>query len=192
MGTAEHGPAPVVRGGRGISLGLVLGLALVTLVAACSADAVPGVAPTPVPTAAASSLSAPGEPTPSLSAPGEPTPVGLADEVRVTLGIYSGRADPTWMLAGAEAAAVERAIQALPEAAGSPPEGGLGYHGFTVVHGGSNVTAYLGTVWAGAGGPQVMRQDPGRTVERLLLELGRTELTPEEIAEVERSLEAAP
>ena len=110
----------------------------------------------------------------------------------MTLGIYSGRADPTWTLAGAEAAAVERAIQALPEAAGSPPEGGLGYHGFTVTRGGSSLTAYLGTVWAGGSGPQVIRQDPGRTVERLLLELGRTELTPEEIAEVERSLATTP
>jgi hypothetical protein len=77
-------------------------------------------------------------------------------------------------------------------AAGSPPEGGLGYHGFTVIRGGSSISAYLGTVWAGGGGPQAIRQDPGRTVERLLLELGRTELTPEEIAEVERSLDAAP
>jgi hypothetical protein len=118
--------------------------------------------------------------------------VGPADEVRLTLGIYSGRPDPTWTLAGAEAAAVERAIQALPEAAGSPPEGGLGYHGFTVARAGINVTAYLGTVWAGGSGPQVIRQDPGRTVERLLLELGRAELTPEEIAEVERSLATTP
>ena len=166
----------------GLGAGLVLGLALVAVVAACSPDAAPGVLPTPVPTAVA----------PSPSAPGEPTPVVPADEVRVTLGIYSGRSDPTWTLAGAEAAAVERAIQALPEAAGSPPEGGLGYHGFTVARGGSNVTAYLGTVWAGGGGPQVIRRDPERTVERLLLELGRTELTPEEIAEVEQSLDAAP
>jgi hypothetical protein len=172
----------------GLVLGLVLGLALAALVAACSLGAVPGVAPTPIPTTAAPSTSA-ALPT---SAPDEPTPVGTADEVRVTLGIYSGRADPTWTLAGAEAAAVERAIQALPEAAGSPPEGGLGYHGFTVTRGGSNLTAYLGAVWAGGGGPQVIRRDPERTVERLLLELGRTELTPEEIAEVERSLDAAP
>ena len=166
----------------GLVPGLVMSVALVALVVACSPATFPGITPTPIPTAAV----------PPPSAPGEPTPVGPADEVRVTLGIYSGRADPTWTLAGAEAAAVERAIQALPEAAGSPPEGGLGYRGFTVVRGGSNLTAYLGTVWADGGGPQVIRQDPERTVERLLLELGRTELTPEEIAEVERSLEAAP
>ena len=169
------------------SLASSSGLALVAVVAACSQDASPGVVPTPVPTAVApSSLAA------SSSGPGEPTPVGPADEVRVTLGIYSGRPDPTWTLAGAEAAALERAIQALPEAAGSPPEGGLGYHGFTVVRGGSNLTAYLGTIWAGGSAPQGVRRDPERTVERLLLELGRTELTPEEIAVVERSLDTAP
>ena len=62
----------------------------------------------------------------------DPTPAGPADEVRVTLGIYSGRPDPTWTLSAWDAAAVERAIEALPEAGGTPPEGGLGYHGFTV------------------------------------------------------------
>jgi hypothetical protein len=109
----------------------------------------------------------------------------------VTLGIYSGRPDPTWTLTGAEAAAVERAIEALPEAAGTPPEGGLGYHGFTFTRGGRTITAYLGRVWSG-GGPQILRQDPGRTVERLLLELGRTQLMAAEIAEVERSLAVVP
>ena len=108
----------------------------------------------------------------------------------MTLGIYSGRPDPTWTLTGSEAAAVERAIEALPETAGTPPEGGLGYHGFTVTSLGRTFTAYLGTVWAGGGGPGVLRSDPGRTVERLLLELGRTHLAPAEIAEVERSLAA--
>jgi hypothetical protein len=40
------------------------------------------------------------------------------------------------------------------------------------------------------GGPGVVRTDPGRTVERLLLELGRARLAPAEVAEVERSLAA--
>lgn len=153
---------------------VVLFIAIVTGVAACSTDAVPGRSPTPVPTAVAPS-------------PGDPTPPGPVDEVRVTLGIYSGRPDPTWTLTGAEAAAVERAIEALAEAAGSPPDGGLGYHGFTVVRGPRTITAYLGFVWSGGGGPQILRRDPGRTVEWLLLELGRTELAAQEIAEVERS-----
>lgn len=145
-------------------------LVLVTVVAACSADVAPGATLTPVPTVEAPSA-------------GDPTPAGPADGVRVVLGIYSGRPDPTWTLTGAEAAAVQRALEALPEAAGSPPEGGLGYHGFTVTHLGRTWTAYLGIVSAAGAGPQILRRDPGRTVERLLLELGRTELTAVEIAD---------
>ena len=160
---------------------LVAGLALVVLVAACSTAQPTGSNPTPVPTAVpAAAGSAPASP--------DPTPAGPTDLVRVTLGIYSGRPDPTWTLTGSDAAAVERAIEALPEMVGTPPEGGLGYHGFTVTSPGRVITAYGGTVWVGGGGPGVLRSDPGRTVERLLLELGRTQLAPAEIGEVERSL----
>jgi hypothetical protein len=163
---------------RGVVTRLVLGAVLVAVLTACSPDAVPGAAPTDAPTAAAPS-------------PADLTPAGPAQAVQVTLGIYSGRADPAWTLTSAEAAAVERAIGALPEASGSPPEGGLGYHGFTLTRGGSTITAYLGTIWAGGGtGAQVLRRDPGRSVEQLLLELGRANLTAAEIAEVERSLAA--
>jgi len=161
--------------------GVATGLALLLAVAACSPALPTGTSPTPVPTAAVS---------PAASA--DPTPAGTADALHVTLGIYSGRPDPTWTLSSAEAAAVERAIEALPQTAGTPPEGGLGYHGFTVVGGGRTLTAYQGVVSAGGSGPQVLRSDPGRTVERLLLELGRAQLTPAEIAEVERSLATAP
>ena len=160
--------------------GVAAGLALLLAVAACSPALSTATSPTPVPTAAV-----------SLTASPDPTPAGPADATRVTLGIYFGRPDPTWTLSGAEAAAVERAIEALPETAGTPPEGGLGYHGFTVVRGGRTLAAYLGVVSAGGSGPQVLRPDPARTVERLLLELGRTQLTPAEIAEVERSLATA-
>lgn len=158
---------------------LALGVVLLAGIAACSPDVVPGATPTPVPTTAAPS-------------PGDPTPPGPVDEVRVTLGIYSGRPDPSWTLTGAEAATLQRAIEALAEVAGSPPEGGLGYHGFTVAYLGRTYTAYRGVISAGGEGPQIVRSDPGRTVERLLLELGRAELTAQEIAEVERSLATAP
>ena len=161
--------------------GVVVGLALLLVVAACSPAVPTGASATPVPTA-------PG----SAATPPDPTPAGPADTMHVTLGIYSGRPDPTWTLAGAEAAAVERAIETLPDTAGTPPDGGLGYHGFTVVRGGRTLTAYLGVISAGGSGPQIVRFDPGRTVERLLLELGRTQLTPAEIAEVERSLATPP
>jgi hypothetical protein len=180
VGSPEQGLAPVVaavvagRRMRGIGL-----LGVVVAVAACSAPVTPGPNLTPVPTTAAA----------SPASPVDPTPAGPSDEVRVTLGIYSGRPDPTWTLTGAEAAAVERAIEALPETAGTPPEGGLGYHGFTITSLGRTLTAYLGVVSTG-GGPGVVRTDPGRTVERLLLELGRARLAPAEVAEVERSLAA--
>ncbi len=191
---------------------------LLAAAAACStpvtpAAAVPAPTPVPIPTTAAtasssvppastaapgSSASSPGSGSPGSGStpPGPtqagPTPAGPADAVRVTLGLYSGRPDPTWTLSASEAAAVERAIEALPEAGGTPPEGGLGYHGFTVETLGRTVTAYFGVVSAGGAGPQVLRTDPGRTVERLLLELGRTHLLPTEIAEVEQSLDGQP
>jgi hypothetical protein len=163
---------------RSVVRGVVLGAVLLAAPAACSANETPGPDLTPVPTSGAAPAS-----------PAGPTPPGSAAEAMVTLGIYSGRPDPTWTLGGAEAAAVVRAIDGLPEVAGTPPEGGLGYRGFTFARGGRTITAYLGVVWSG-GGPQVLRQDPGRTVERLLLELGRPQLTAAEIAEVERSLAA--
>ena len=41
-------------------------------------------------------------------------------------------------------------------------------------------------------GPRPYRADPGRTVERLLLDTGRSRLTPMEISVVESDLTAAP
>ena len=166
---------------RGLVAVLALLLALLLAVAACSPAAPTDAGVTPVPPAPGSAAASP-----------DPTPAGPGDEMRVTLGIYSGRPDPTWTLTGAEAAAVERAIEALPQTPGVPPEGGLGYHGFTVARGGRTLTASMGVVSSGAGGPGILRSDPGRTVERLLLELGRTQLTPAEIAEVEQSLAGTP
>ena len=180
MGGPEQGLAPVVTAVARTARGIGPVIAVLIALAACATPVPSGPGLTPVPTTSLAS------PPPRV----DPTPPGPADEVRVTLGMYSGRPDPTWTLTGAEAAAVERAIEALPELAGTPPEGGLGYHGFTLTSLGRTITAYLGIVTAGGGGPGVIRSDPERTVERLLLELGRTRLTPEEIAEVERSLAA--
>ncbi len=135
MGGPEHGPAPVAQGAAGRRIRGIGLLGVVVAIAACSTPVVPvtpGPSLTPVPTTMAA----------SPVTPVIPTPAAPADEVRVTLGIYSGRPDPTWTLTGAEAAAVERAIEALPETAGTPPEGGLGYRGFTVTSLGRTLTAY--------------------------------------------------
>ncbi len=109
--------------------------------------------------------------------------------VMVTLGIYSGRPDPSWDLTDAEVSLVIGAISALPVRVGEPPVGGLGYHGFTLVIrraglADETVVAFQGTVAPPGVGPRQHRVDEGRTVERLLLDAGRAHLTPAEIAAV--------
>jgi hypothetical protein len=118
-------------------------------------------------------------------------------KVSVTFGIYSGRPDPTWELSDAEAADVVGAISALPVVTGVPPQGGLGYHGYFLLirragQPDETLVAYRGTVASVGGGSGSYRADAGRTVERLLLETGRSVLTPAEIAELARDLSAAP
>lgn len=114
------------------------------------------------------------------------------EEVRVVLGIYSGRPDPEWTLTGSEVVALDRTIAALPDASGTPQAGGLGYHGFTVTRPGSTIVAYLGTLAPPGNGPRAFKLDRGLVVERLLLESGRPHLAAAEVAEVERALAAVP
>lgn len=114
----------------------------------------------------------------------------------VTLGIYSGRPDPSWDLTDAQSAQVWSAIEALPTAAGTPAQGGLGYHGFTIVRSSPGqadepLVAYRGTVAPQGAGPRTYRIDEGRTVERLLLDFGRSTLNPTEVAAVEADFAAA-
>ncbi len=108
----------------------------------------------------------------------------------MTLGLYSGRADPSWTLTDAEAAALETALAALPGAQGEPPVGGLGYHGFTIARPGGTVVAYRGAVAAQGAGKRPFLADPARTIERFLAETSRTHVTGNELAEVERALAA--
>jgi hypothetical protein len=131
-----------------------------------------------------------GSPTPSPSPTDAPGPGGAARPVRVTLGIYSGRPDPSWILADAEAAALEAALAALPRAVGTPPVGGLGYHGFTIDRPGGPVVAYRGAVAPPGEGERALLADPARTIERLLVETARPHVTGNELTEVERSLAA--
>ncbi len=119
--------------------------------------------------------------------PGTPPP-GVV--VRVTLGIYSGREDPSWLLAADEVAALDRALNALPRAVGRPPEAGLGYRGFTIERSDGTLVAYGGAVAPPGRGERALLSDPARTIERLLLESARTHVAGNELAEVERSLAA--
>lgn len=116
-----------------------------------------------------------------------------AAEVRVELGIYSGRSDPTWTLTDEEVRALDSTLAGLPEARGIPPVGGLGYHGFTMVRSDLiTLVAYLGSVAPPGDGARTYKGDPERLVERLLLDSGRAHLTDAEIAEVERSFGVVP
>jgi hypothetical protein len=115
---------------------------------------------------------------------------GPAGPVRVTLGIYSGRVDPAWVLTDAEAATLQAALAALPGAVGTPPLGGLGYRGFTISGPGGTVVAFRGAVAAPGDGERSFLADPGRTIERLLAETAHAHVTGNELAEVERALAA--
>lgn len=69
----------------------------------------------------------------SSPAPTAAGSVSPTTHIIISLGIYSGRPDPSWDLTDTQASEVVAAIAALPMATGTPPQGGLGYHGFTVV-----------------------------------------------------------
>jgi len=150
-----------------------IGVVALLLVAACS----PGTTSTPGSTGATGVV-----PTPVASGSTD------AEEVRVSLGLYSGRPDPEWVLTADQVAVLDAEIALLPDASGTPPAGGLGYHGFTVTRPGGTFVAYRGTVAPPGDAARPFKQDQGRVVERLLLETGRAQLAPAEIAEVERAL----
>jgi hypothetical protein len=118
---------------------------------------------------------------------GSPTADG---PVVVTLGIYSGRPDPAWTLSVYEAAAVDGMLAGLPDGTGTPPSGGLGYHGFTIARPGGVVVAYQGAVAAPGTGPRAMKTDPTRSIERCLLELSRSHVASDEYAIAEVAIAA--
>jgi hypothetical protein len=142
-------------------------VACLTLLSAC------GTAASPSPLGAS--------PTTSGASPGP---------VVVTLGIYSGRPDPAWILTIDEVAGLDAALAAVAVGTGTPPVGGLGYHGFSISRPGSTGVAYGGAVAAPGSGPRAMQADPTRSVERYLLEVARAHVTPDEYALVERAIAA--
>lgn len=110
------------------------------------------------------------------------------ESVRVALGLYSGRPDPEWTLTAEQVAALDEALTALPDSTGSPPAGGLGYHGFTIMRPGSTLVAYLGAVAPPGNGPRTMKADPTRSIERYLLETSRAHVTADDYEAAKRAL----
>lgn len=127
------------------------------------------------------------------SGPLAPLAASPLPSVTVTLGLYSGRPDPSWSLTDAQVAALVGQLAALPVAAGSAPQGGLGYHGFSIVvqhpsQPDETYVAFRGAVTSAGDAPGTYRADPQRTVESALLETGRSHLAATEIAVVETDL----
>jgi hypothetical protein len=104
----------------------------------------------------------------------------------VSLGLYSGRPDPSWQLTEEESAALTALLESLPRVDGSPPAGGLGYHGFQIERLTPEgmprlLVAFDGTVSDPASNHLSYLDDPDRSVERFLLERGREHLSAVEL-----------
>ena len=123
-----------------------------------------------------------------VSSPDRSASVDPAGSVSVVLGLYSGRPDPEWTLSTDEAVMLQTILAALPDGTGTPPVGGLGYHGFTIQMAGSPLVAYRGVVAPPGDGARKVKEDPKRSVERYLLETSRAHLSAAEFGEVERAL----
>ena len=130
-------------------------------------------------------------PSPTLTADASPADgfevFAASPTTTVSLGLYSGLPDPSWELSHEEALALTMLLDSLPRVEGSPPAGGLGYHGFWI----ERLTpegmprfllAFEGTVSDPLSSHRSYLDDAGRSVERFLLESGREQLSAVEIA----------
>lgn len=104
--------------------------------------------------------------------------------MQVELDIYSGQPNPRWALDATQSAELARRLAALPpSAAGSLPDG-LGYRGLRVApHDpaapGERIEINAGVVQVTRVDGSVRRcADPGRTLERWLIETGRGHIDP--------------
>ena len=149
----------------------------------------PGVSPDSSPAASP----APG-PTPSQAAAPSASAIPVATfdvftespTTTVSLGLYSGLPDPSWALSDEESTALTALLESLPRVDGSAPSGGLGYHGFTIERLTPEgkprlLVAFEGTVSDPLSSHLSYLDDPGRSVERFLLESGRDQLSAVEI-----------
>ncbi|KMO29930.1 hypothetical protein VQ02_28910 [Methylobacterium variabile] len=104
--------------------------------------------------------------------------------VDVEVDLYSGRPNPRFPLSPAAAAELERRLDALPPAAaGAATRDGLGYRGLRVAPGGrfADVFVSAGVVeLRDRAGRTLSRADPGRRLERWLIEDGAGHLPADE------------
>ncbi len=107
--------------------------------------------------------------------------VETAFSVQVELGLYSGVPDPAWTLTEEQANELATALAGLTRVEVNPPVGGLGYHGFTIVAADGTLVAYAGKVSSVDADPPYILDDPGRIIERLLLDTAQPHVTAEEL-----------
>lgn len=100
------------------------------------------------------------------------------DAATVEVDLYSGRPNPAWSLTPEEVAQLVERVDGLAPADGVEPPGRLGYRGlrFRLYAGGREVASAESfdehLRFQGPAGPRHLA-DPGREVERWLLETGR-------------------
>lgn len=127
------------------------------------------------------------------SSSGGPTVIldQIPSAVTVELDIFSGRPNPSWLLADEQIPALMDRLRALESAAGGSIAAPLGYRGLIVrLDGGEPrvVTIQAGTVeLQGAAGVGWAR-DTDRQLERWLIDQGRSTLAPEVAQVVDDSL----
>lgn len=98
-------------------------------------------------------------------------PLTYTTMVEIEVDLYSGRLNPRFALTPEQASEFGRRLAALPPADPAPAaEPGLGYRGLIVtgLPGSTAVHVFAGRLTPSAGG---VRMDPGREVERWLLDL---------------------
>jgi hypothetical protein len=112
--------------------------------------------------------------------------------VDVELDIYSGRPNPSWALSPQDADSFDSKLAALPSAQPSTLADPLGYRGFIVRarHGDDETRTAVqqGHVQSTRGQTTTFRGDPGRALERWLLDTGRATLPPDVVQAVENAL----
>ncbi|WP_143267668.1 hypothetical protein [Amycolatopsis alba] len=113
----------------------------------------------------------------------------MTDNVAVELDIYSGVPNPAWTLQAAEAAEFQRKLKSLPQTSGGRIDNNLGYRGFVVRTGPTTAQVQRGTVKVVKDGETVFRTDPGRQLERWLLQSGKPFLETATFTLAEREFE---
>jgi hypothetical protein len=117
------------------------------------------------------------------------------EQVRVTLNIFSGRKNPTWLLSKEQADELVSIVKELPTTNSTRPFDGLGYSGFRVTFPArmlgkpTEITAYKGKVRYSDGCGVKYLADRDRRIERLLLRSSSSHIDAEVYKTLQREIE---